>query len=456
MVDNKKKYQRKGISLKLLSWIISIFVLIFSGLLSTSLILISVENQKVTKSNENYIAIKQASNDVQLASDYLTSQVRLFVVNADKEYMDLYFEEANDTQRRQKAIETVHKLTEGTTIHDQVHESLSKAVDESMDLMNLEFFAMKLICVDESIPCSMYKEVYDVDVSSVPAENRKSEAVKAVLGTEYGEKKKIITKNVNDAFKIVDDLIGKNTEHEAKNLKNLIFFQTAVIFAHIVFVVVVILLIFFLIIRPMNVAFVAIESKQEVHVHANREFNYIVDAYNEARTYNEKVKEKLTYEAEHDKLTNLYNRTGYVSLYKRMRLSRALYMLIDIDKFKEINDKYGHDIGDRVLIRVAELLEEEFSEDNAFVFRIGGDEFTVLIENADESVDETIVERCESINNVLALGTGKIPGINLSFGIAHGDEDDTTDSLYRKADKAMYKAKKSQKNHVFYEKNHIF
>lgn len=455
MEESKKKYQRKGISLKLLSWIISIFVLIFSGLLSTSLILISVENQKVTKSNENYIAIKQASNDIQLASDYLTSQVRLFVVNANKEYMDLYFEEANNTQRREKAIETVHELTEGTSIHDQVNDSLTKAVEESMDLMNLEFFAMKLICVDEGIVCP-YKQVNNADISKVAPADRKSEAVKAVLGTEYGEKKEIISDNVNAAFKVVDDLIGKNSEHEAKNLKNLIIFQTAVIFAHIVFVVVVILLIFFIIIRPMNVAFVAIESKQEVHVHANREFNYIVDAYNEARTYNEKVKEKLTYEAEHDKLTNLYNRTGYASLFKRMRLSRALYMLIDIDKFKEINDQYGHDIGDRVLIRVAELLEKEFSEDNAFVFRIGGDEFTVIIENADESVDETIVERCESINNVLALGKGRIPGIYLSFGIAHGDEDDTTDSLYRKADKAMYKAKKSQKNHVFYEKNQIF
>ena len=451
MEQAKKKYQRKGISLKLLAWIISIFVLIISSTLITSLALISVENDKVNQANKNYIAIQQASNDVRMASDYLTDQVRLFVANGDKEYMDSYFVEANVTKRRENALETVHHLAEKTSKHEEIHSNIEKAVDESMDLMNIEFYAMKLICVDQNIPYDEYPSVAIVDISGVAPEDRRSEALDSVLGTEYVARKDRINHFVNIAFNIINDLIRENSKNASDNLRLLTIFQTIIIVVMIVFVVAIVLIFFLLVVKPMDIAFNAIEKNEEVHTYGNREFNYIVDAYNDVHSQNERVKEKLTYEAEHDKLTNLYNRTGYVSLYRRMRLSKTLYILVDVDGFKEINDEYGHDIGDKVLIRIAEVLDRHFSEDNAFVFRIGGDEFAVLVENVSEEMNETIVNRCEKINEELSVQKGKIPQVSLSFGIARGDEDDTTDSLFKKADRVLYKVKQSGKSGVIYE-----
>ena len=451
--QDKKKYHKKGISLKLIAWIIAAFVFVISSALVSISILIVSQNQKVNQVTSNYITLKQASTDIQGASDYLTSQVRLFVANADKKYMDNYFEEADVTQRRQNALATVHKLSEQTPRHEDIHKNLALAVDESMDLMNVEFFAMKLVCVDAGISCDEYQEVYNVDISSVDPANRRSVALNSVLDQKYMNQKDKITNHINAAFEIIDDFISEHSKEAGNNLRLLIISQSVVIGINVAFAIAVVLLLLLLIVKPMNSTLHAIENNEEIHVHSNREFNYLVDAYNDSRSLNEKVKEKLTYEAEHDKLTNLYNRTGYVSLYKRIRLSKALYILLDVDKFKEINDEYGHDVGDKVLIRIAETLDKRFIEDNAYVFRIGGDEFAVIIENCEKEIEDTIVDRCEKINYELSVAKGKIPQISLSIGIAHGDEDDTTDSLFKKADNALYKVKKSGKSGVIYEKN---
>lgn len=450
--ENRKKYRRKGLSIKLLSAIIAAFVLLISSTLITSLVLISNENSKVNQANANYIALKQASNDVQVASDYLTAQVRLFVANFEKKYMDAYFEEANVTKRRENALETIHHLAEKTSRHEEIHSSMSKAVDESMDLMNVEFYAMKLICVDQSISYAEYPDVAKANIESVAPENRKAEALNAVLGDAYVEQKEKITNYVDAAFAIIDELIGDNIKNASKSLNDVIAFQSVIISANVLFAIAIVLILIFVIIKPMDVAFHSIEGNKEINAYGSREFNYIVDAYNDVRSQNEKVKERLTYEAEHDKLTNLYNRTGYVSLYKRMRLSKVLYILIDVDGFKGINDEFGHDIGDKVLIRIAECLERRFGEDNAFVFRIGGDEFSVLIENVDQSTDDAVVERCEGVNRELSVAQGRVPAISLSIGIAHGDEDDTTDTLFKKADRVLYKVKQTGKSGVIYEK----
>ena len=452
MLSNGKKYQRKGVSLKTISWIISAFVLIISTALVISLGLIYHQNKVVQKIDDNYIALKKASNDVQLASDYLTSEVRLFVANADKKYMDNYFEEANVTQRREKALDKIHLLAKSTSRHEEIHENIEAAVDESKELMNLEYYAMKLICVHNGISYSEYPEVEKANIEAVDPTNYRSEALNAVLGKEYASHKESITHHVDFALEIIDNLIGNNQQEAMRNLRYLIVFQSIVIGINIAFAISVIGTLFVYIIKPLNSSINAIEKNEKVYVSGSREFNYLMDAYNEAYSQNEKVKEKLKYEAEHDKLTNLYNRTGYAALYKMMRLDKTLYALMDIDRFKEINDIFGHDIGDKVLVKLARSLENNFSEDNAFVFRIGGDEFAVLIENASESEENNIVSRFENVNKLLTAAKGAIPAFSISVGIAHGDEDDTTDTLFKKADNALYKVKQSGKSGVRYDK----
>ena len=88
MSTQRVKYQAKGFSLKLVAWLISIFAVVISALLVFSVIYISQKNEELNVSTQNYITLKNAANDVQLASDDLTNDVRLFVTTTKKEYMD--------------------------------------------------------------------------------------------------------------------------------------------------------------------------------------------------------------------------------------------------------------------------------------------------------------------------------------------------------------------------------
>lgn len=445
MNSNNQSIKPRGISLKLIGILLAIFAFIVSGTLVASLSLISYENQVVTKANENYIALKDASNNVQSASDDLTNDVRLFVANADEKYMASYFKEANETKRRETSLDIIHELSKGTSRHEEIHSNITKAVEESMDLMNLEFYAMKLICVEHNISYAKYPEVAAANIEGVAPEDRKTEALNAVLGPEYIQKKDTISYYINSAISFIDDLMHDNGVKAADSLQKLIIFQTAVIVVIIVFIASVTIFMYFYVIRPMSHGIKAIKNRENITIHGNREFNFLADTYNDVRTQNAKVRESLLYEAEHDKLTGLYNRTGYVSIYRGLDLSKTIYVLLDADGFKGINDQHGHEMGDKVLIRVAKTLTKYFKEENAYVFRIGGDEFSVLINNVGDEKTDEIKNRCKQINEELSLPSGRIPPMTLSVGVVHGTDDDTTDSLFRKADKALYKVKKASK-----------
>ena len=448
MRKKSKAYQARGISLKLVGWLISIFAIIFSGLLVVSLQLISYEDDVVNKTYRNFLELQEASNDVQLASDYLTAEVRLFVVNADPKYMDAYFEEANITKRREKALETIHELSENTSKHEEIHGNIAAAVEESMNLMNLEYFAMKLICVQYDIPYDRYQVIANVDISNVAPEDRRDEALNAVLGQEYMRSKTIITNHVDAAIDVIKDLMQDSVDKSVSDLHGLITFQTIVIITFVVFTATTIIFMHVFIIAPMNTTINSLLKNEEVHVYSNREFNYMADTYNKIRAQNESVKEKLRYEAEHDRLTGLYNRSGYDSIYRRMKLNRTIYILLDIDKFKQVNDERGHEIGDKVLVRTASILSKYFNDENAYVFRIGGDEFSILIEQPETNMEEELIQRCKKINEVSSNVKGIIPGVTFSIGIAYGEEDDTTDTLFKKADDALYRVKKAGRHNV--------
>ena len=442
MSAQRVKYHAKGFSLKLVAWLISIFAVVISALLVVSVVYISNKNEEVNTSTQNYITLKSAASDVQLASDDLTNDVRLFVTTTKKEYMDSYFKEANVTKRRDKALVTIHELVEDSPVHEIVHNAIETAVNESKNLMNLEFKAMKLICVDEGIDCSEYPEVDNCVIDpSIAVVDYFDLAMESVFGDEYMQSKSTIISNVEKATNEIDSLMDANIKKSENYLRGLIIFQSVVIFVNIAFMAGVVILMHIYIIAPMSSAVNSLASNREVRVRSNKEFNYLADVYNRVRKANEDIKDSLKYEAEHDKLTGLYNRTGYDRVFKSLTLDKAIYVLIDIDMFKEVNDTLGHEMGDKVLVRTANVIKKYFSEENAYMCRIGGDEFAIIISNAGIEMNDVVVSRCKKMEDEISRAEGNIPGTTLSIGVAHGTVRDTTDTLFRKADAALYKIK---------------
>jgi len=113
-----------------------------------------------------------------------------------------------------------------------------------------------------------------------------------------------------------------------------------------------------------------------------------------------------------------------------------------VDKFKTVNDTYGHAVGDLALKKVASLLEECFRS-NDFPIRYGGDEFTVIMTEITPEQKGVIERKLKYINNTLqSLVDEEIPKLSVSVGIAFSEQGFSED-LFEKADGALYKTKEN-------------
>ena len=171
----------------------------------------------------------------------------------------------------------------------------------------------------------------------------------------------------------------------------------------------------------------------------------------------EAEEEKNRYLAYHDATTGLANRTLFndrldQALAQAERHSRSFaIMFIDLDKFKNINDTYGHDIGDKVLHTVGERLQACVRDEDT-VSRIGGDEFLCLLMEVEEeasvaNIADAMVEKCAHPCEIQNLSLIVKP----SIGIAIYPRDGTTsEMLIKNADAAMYKAKQGKGGYFFF------
>lgn len=169
-----------------------------------------------------------------------------------------------------------------------------------------------------------------------------------------------------------------------------------------------------------------------------------------------KQEENLIYTAYHDVLTGLRNRKWFyeklsdlIKHAKRYQYEITL-LYIDIDNFKKVNDRIGHEAGDRLLQIIAERLSNCLRKTDA-IARIGGDEFTVILDNPTEELSPEVVagKIVESIQKSYQIHEQSIDYISASIGISCFPKDaDDLESLVKKADTAMYQAKEKRNCYI--------
>lgn len=166
-----------------------------------------------------------------------------------------------------------------------------------------------------------------------------------------------------------------------------------------------------------------------------------------------KVQAMLEELAVTDSLTGLYNRRHFFLLteqqYKQsLRYHKPLsIILLDLDHFKQVNDHYGHHIGDMVLITIARAIKK-IVRGGDIVGRYGGEEFIILLPETDLPQAEQAAERLrQGIADCLVETSQGLVGVTSSLGVAILTPDDSVDSLVEKSDQALYQAK-SKRNRV--------
>jgi diguanylate cyclase len=189
--------------------------------------------------------------------------------------------------------------------------------------------------------------------------------------------------------------------------------------------------------------------------HGKQVASALADKSNELESVKSKLEEYKRL-ANTDPLTQIWNRRAFdkeiAGIYNSNRgiLFKAL-ILADIDRFKEINDRFGHPVGDRILQGIADIFRSSIRND-MFVARTGGEEFALIVDGASEEATLEIADRIrlliEQTPFVNPETKANYGSVTISMGLCMASEAEGPEDLYSKCDRALYRSKVTGRNRV--------
>lgn len=197
-----------------------------------------------------------------------------------------------------------------------------------------------------------------------------------------------------------------------------------------------------------------VQSNGSVSVLSYDKFSHALEKFQAELIEFERELENLLYQ--HDSLTGANTRLGllptlkeFQELMKREPKSHCCIVMMDLDKFKDVNDAYGHRAGDKVLSTIIHYITEQLRPYDS-IYRYGGEEFVILMKHTDLQTGYNIVERLRNEIETLPIyiERGELIHITASFGLVALDANEEIEKLIELADLAMYEAKAAGRNCV--------
>lgn len=444
--EENRKNTLKGIRIQTLSCWIVVCTLIVAVLIGAGIISVLEHCHNLVNMTKEYILTQNDVMNMSLGSDFLTEQARQYVIFQEPSYADAYFTEAEVTRRRDQALLSIQDHTradDATSV-----QLLSEALDMSNDLMDQEIHAMKLAAVaadrDISVlPSRLQKYALSPEEMQSSREQQLETAFQLVFGTEYQHTKKLMADKLSSVTTNVMSSCSMRQMESEQNVRHALIRQSLYTALIVFLVILAYVMIAMMILRPIRLYINCMENNHALDIIGAYEFKYLAITYNNVFKMAQANQNMLRYKAETDALTGLLNREAFEQLKIRLHnieLPLTL-MLIDVDVFKSINDTYGHETGDRALIRTASLLRENFRAQD-HVLRIGGDEFAIIMEDVQADKTDIIRQKIERINWALQHPQNDLPKFSLSVGVAFS-ENGYDDELFRHADQALYQTKEN-------------
>ena len=397
--------------------------------------------RQLVESDELYLASELAAYELKHASDYLTNSVQMFAVTGEMRYARNYFTESTVSRRREKALETLQKNLGGTT----AERSLEKALSYSNELMELEYESMLLVMSargytpEENMEALNSRFLTENQLALSP-EEKLALAMELVHDETYEAYDSAIEDFVEQC---VSGLMQERDQKDGALYSRIVRMAAAQELLSVLLgttLVALTLMTVFFVIRPLRRDVEHITRFEPLELQGGYELQYLAQAFNVMFEENRRYNSRLRHEAEHDPLTGLYNRGAFRKLWQEYSAQPLALLLLDVDRFKEVNDTYGHDMGDKALQKVSALLSHAFRLSD-FPCRIGGDEFAVIMTNMDPEKRRVIQEKLKKVTDALRSAEDGVPRLTLSIGVSFSDGTDSGVSVYREADTALYLVK---------------
>ena len=410
---DKKAKTKHGISLRFVYlWLIIITVIVFV-LMMVSVYLLTTTFFNLSDAAKEHMDLENAAHQLMDASDYLTEKVQRFTIEGTPEFMNEYFTEAFETNRREKALEKMSVDVKAKGALNQLKE----AMNASVKLMEQEYYAMRLVIDAKDI--TDYPEILksvelSADDKMLSPDEKMRRVTTLVFDDYYYAQKDIIRTNMQESLTELET-ISKNEENDAlRHLSNQLVVVCVMSIIQTVMILFMVALTSSLGIKPVLKAVEKIKTDDPIPEIGANEFRYLANTYNK-----------------------MY------AIYKTSLES-------DLDNFKGINDTYGHETGDRVLKKLVNSLKSNFRMDD-YICRIGGDEFVVFMVHSNDLQKNLIISKVNHINQQLQNASDGLPPISVSVGIVHGSDVSNSSNLFEKADEAMYRSKQQGKmTYTFY------
>ena len=438
----RKNRKHDGVSLRVIYIWIVIAALIISGLLFYATFNLTSAFRSLTDVTENQIALDKAAHELMDASDYLTERVQRFTVSGDIRFLNEYFTEAFETNRREHAIE---KMSADPGISD-VLEQLQQAMDESVELMNREYYAMRLVTEAKGytdIPEELKSIVLSEKDLALSPEDKMRFATKMVLDNDYYDRKDRIRADMQESLDALESLTRSSESAAFAKVRSVINLVRVMIVVQILGTLLLIWLTLHLGINPILKAVGRIRADRPIQETGANEFRYLARTYNNLTIQLNQENERLVEMSRTDALTGIRNRLALRNDYDSYQGHEVTVMLLDLDSFKMINDVYGHEEGDRVLSETGKLLADTFEKEHCY--RYGGDEFLVILPDLPE--DDFVRKLALFMNRRPVLDReGEPSPVGYSVGYVHDILNEKRDlrDLFSEADQKMYQIKRDK------------
>lgn len=431
----------------------SLFALILTVVLSLFVSVVSFfgwyEFKTLVEATEQYAECQSAAAKMEDASENLTEQVRLYSMTGDVQYMNSYIIEAKVERNRDKALNEIKKCYNGSSAFGH----LSDALDKSTKLMEIEYYSMRLASEGYGIPKSGWpEEVAEVSLSPSDASlssSAKKEKARLILFDSYYEESR--NQIMTDVKECTGELINEKIAAVSRSRDAFEDIYWKLIVCSIIFCICSITIVVMIrnkVVIPLIHYNECIRNGIIFPVEGAEELQNLALTYNEVFIENQENQKLIRHQAEHDGLTDIFNRRSFERLLKLHEDSGRPFALfiIDVDRFKLFNDRYGHAVGDEVLKNVAIMLKDSFRNID-YVCRIGGDEFAVIMVEMPAALKYVAEEKMKILNRMLETNRcEEYIDITLSIGIAFSEDVPSDMSVFNAADSKLYEVKENGRN----------
>lgn len=434
-----KRIRENGVKISSLMIVMTVLVIVSCGCMLYYNIILGTKYEAVLESDELYKSCQYRTKLMSDSTNNMALQMQYFVQTNEVRYMTAYMTEYN-SGRREKSIEGLSSNTD--------EKYLIKAKQNSDYLVEKDIHIMKLIVRAKNIekryvPVMVQEYGLPENELYMSSTEKINLAENLLHSNEYIDTRTRMTSNINEYSNRVLNRENSRLEENEADMRGHIRKQQLLCIIVIVIIIFVSVLLYKMVIYVLYNYVKLIINNKPLTPAGVFELRYLAAAYNENLEKTEKKEKRLKKQAKYDALTGIFNR-GALEQYVSERLEEeewgGAFILIDVDKFKSVNDNYGHEMGDKVLKLVSYMLVQSFRK-NDVVGRLGGDEFAIWISNLPEEHLHYITERFEMINKQLTSSEVSFPSISLSVGITLCQEGDDFKSVYNRADKALYYVK---------------